>query len=74
MTETIHIDREGELYRILIEAHLEPDKVSRIHRLVEDDAGDARITLGERRRLRRLTARGLVTPATMRLIITVLAA
>lgn len=74
MTETVHIDREGTLYRILIEAHLERDKVARIHRLVEDDAGDASITLGERRRLRRLTARGLVTAATMRSIVQVLAA
>jgi hypothetical protein len=74
MIESIHIDREGRLFRIAIDTHLESGKAADIAKLVQEDAGDAGVRIGKKKRLRRLTANGLVTPSTMRCILDVITA
>lgn len=74
MIDRIHIDRRNEAYILDIDVHLEPRKAADILKLVEEDAGEAEVTLGAERRLRHLIATGLVTPPTMRSILNVLAA
>lgn len=74
MIDRIHIDRRGGSYVLDINVHLEPHKAADIVKLVEEDAGEAEVTLGSQRRLRHLIATGLVTPPTMRSILNVLAA
>lgn len=74
MIDNISIKREGSVFRIDLDVGLENVKAIRIVALVEQDAGDATVEVGSRRRLRQLTAQGIVTPMTAREILKVLAA
>lgn len=73
MTETVSLTREGSLFRIHIDLPLDPTKAATIADIVEQDACDAEVTIGRKRRLLRVQAMGLVTPLTMRRLISELA-
>lgn len=73
MTELISIRREGGVFRLDIDLPLEPEKAMAIADIVENDAGDAEITIGRKRRLLRVVAFGLVTPVGMRRVLQELA-
>lgn len=73
MIETISMTREGALFRIGIDMPMEAEKAIVISNIVEQDAGDAVVSVSKKKRLRRLKADGLVAPSTMRRILIVLA-
>lgn len=73
MSEHIVIRRKGSVFEIDIALPLEPAKATAIAAIVEGDAGVAEVTLGRKRRLLEVNAKGIVTAGAMRRVLQELA-